>query len=175
MVEIEKLKQFVEYDPEAGILYWKPRYPENRANKIFNTRFSGKEAFGVKEKSGHKYGFINVLTRKRLSAHRVAWAIHYGQWPAKNLDHINGRPDDNRIGNLREATQSENMCNRSASPHNKSGYKGVSWAKRRNAWVAQIGKDKRTIFLGHYECPEEAHRAYCEASKILHGEFARTA
>jgi hypothetical protein len=56
------------------------------------------------------YTYIRI-DRKRYAAHRLAWLYVYGTFPPRLLDHINGCPGDNRIGNLREATPHQNAGN----------------------------------------------------------------
>jgi transposase len=90
-----------------------------------------------------------------------------------DVDHINGNTLDNRKNNLRLCTESENAFNRGKSKTNTSGYKGVSWNKHLKKWNATICKKEKNIHLGYYNTPQEAHAAYCEAAKTLHGEFAR--
>lgn len=51
--------------------------------------------------------------------------------------------------------------------------KGVSWNKRREKWQADIGMSGKRKRLGRFNTAEEAARAYDEAAKELHGEFAR--
>lgn len=51
-----------------------------------------------------------------LKAHRVAYALYYGEWPSNELDHINRRPLDNRISNLRLADRFINNQNREFKP-----------------------------------------------------------
>ena len=72
------------------------------------------------------------------------------------------------------ATHSQNMKNRKINKNNTSGYKGVQWHKRDKKWRASIVVNKNKIHLGCFNCPKEAHDAYCRAAKELHGEFART-
>lgn len=86
-------------------------------------------------------------------------------------DHINGNPLDNRWVNLRVCSGPQNVCNRKMSKHNTSGFKGVSETKR-GRYAAQIAFQRKTYYLGTFDTPEEAHRAYCEAAVRLHGEFA---
>ena len=43
---------------------------------------------------------------------------------------------------------------------NKSGYRGVSWHKRYNKWVAKINVNKKRIHLGYFEDKIEASKAY---------------
>lgn len=171
----EELRQLLRYEPETGKLYWKERpasmFKTKQSHGTWNTRFAGKEAFTAVGNHGYRVGRVNY---KLLLAHRVIWAIHYGEWPEDQIDHIDGDRLNNRIGNLREATNSENNRNRGIGESNTSGFKGATWVSRRKAFQAQIYVDRRNIFLGYHATAEAAHAAYCEAAKKLHGEFART-
>jgi hypothetical protein len=91
------------------------------------------------------------------------------------IDHINMNTLDNRKNNLRLCDKSQNACNAGKSAANKSGYKGVSWDKRKGNWRAYIVKNKKQYYLGNFVNIEAAHAAYCKAAKELHGEFARLA
>jgi hypothetical protein len=102
------------------------------------------------------------------------WLYHKGTWPEKFLDHIDGDRTNNRVENLRSASRTENNRNVSVQKNNTSGFKGVSFMRRDNVWVAQIVADRKNYFLGRFPTPEEAYAAYCKAAKELHGEFANT-
>jgi hypothetical protein len=96
-----------------------------------------------------------------------------GVSPKNYIDHINGNRSDNRFSNLREATHAQNRAN---SKHtNKIGLKGVGLIKwipeGKRRWRAQITHNKKVIHLGCFHTKEEAHLAYCDAAKKLHGEF----
>jgi hypothetical protein len=87
----------------------------------------------------------------------------------KQLDHINGIKRDNRIENLREATDSENQQNQKKPPaHNTSGFLGVTKYKRNGKWVAGIKLNGKRINLGYFDTPEAAHAAYLQKKKELH-------
>jgi hypothetical protein len=106
-------------------------------------------------------------------AHRVAWMIVHGRWPGAFIDHINGDKADNRLCNLREATASENNCNRAKPNTNTSGFKGVHLHRRSGKWKAQISVGGRRRHLGLFLTPEDAHAAYVSAAKEFYGQFAK--
>lgn len=94
---------------------------------------------------------------------------------SEKVDHINRRTLDNRRSELRLASHAQNMHNRGKTIKNTSGYKGVSWDRINNKWVAEIWENKKKTHLGRFLTKEEAYAAYCEAALRLHGEFARLA
>lgn len=89
------------------------------------------------------------------------------------VDHINNDTLDNRKENLRICTQFENSKNQRKHKNNTSGYKGVSWAKKENKWIASIRIDGKKVRLGGREDLNEAILLYNEAAIKHHGEFAR--
>lgn len=175
----ETLRKLLRYDPETGKMFWLPRTPDmfsgndwesERSCKSWNSKNSEKVAFRVARKDGYLQGKI---ARVSYLSHRVAWAIDRGAWPDSDIDHINGDRSDNRIVNLREATDTENGRNRGKNKNNRSGYKGVSKFKNEKRWGARICENGNKHYLGSFHTPEAAYAAYCEAAKRLHGEFAR--
>jgi hypothetical protein len=87
------------------------------------------------------------------------------------VDHVNGNGLDNRRGNLRLATKSQNAQNRRKVNGTTSQYKGTTWDKHSNKWKAQIRHNGKLIHLGLFDTEADAHRAYCEKAKELFGEF----
>lgn len=171
----EMLREVLGYNPNTGTLHWKNRpismFGNDRLCNSWNSRHAGKEAFTTSQTHGYLKSSVMDI---ELLAHRVAWAIYHGVWPVNDIDHRNGNKRDNRINNLREANKTENLQNRGKQSNNTSGYKCVSFDKRRNSWFSYINADGKRKYLGCYPTPEEAHAAYCEAAKKYHGEFART-
>lgn len=100
-------------------------------------------------------------------------ALHTHLTGYKMTDHINGNGLDCRRSNMREATVTQNRHNTGIRKDNRSGYKGVSWDKDENKWVVRIQKDNKNKTIGRYDTKEAAARAYNEAAKKYHGEFAR--
>lgn len=89
------------------------------------------------------------------------------------VDHVNGDPLDNRRSNLREATNAQNMRNRSGlDAHNTSGYRGVHWRTDVQKWRAWIRVDGRGRHLGLFTSAVDAARAFDEAALEVFGDFA---
>jgi hypothetical protein len=89
------------------------------------------------------------------------------------IDHRNSNGVDNRCANLREATYSQNGRNRGkARIASSSKYKGVSWNKRSKRWFAYINRNRKKIHLGCFTDEIAAAKAYDQAAKKYHEEFA---
>jgi hypothetical protein len=160
-MEHSYLTSVLSYNPQTGVFAWSCARPKIQV---------GAEAGYVKKNKGYRYIEVDG---KAYSAHRLAWFYVTGSMPQLQIDHINGNKSDNRFENLREATHGQNRANSKSS--NKCGVKGVRrlpWMKEENrCWMAQIRHKKRNIYLGCFHTKEEAHQAYCDAAKRLHGEF----
>ena len=89
-----------------------------------------------------------------------------------DVDHINGDRLDNRRGNLRLATRSENMRNATLRRNNTSGFVGVSWNGRRGKWVARLKVGARHLNAGYFNDAASAARARDAAARTHYGEFA---
>lgn len=89
------------------------------------------------------------------------------------VDHIDGDPLNNRTSNLRLVSRQQNMFNQRKRKGTVSRFKGVSWCKRSERWLAQIMVNKRNKFLGYFSVEEEAAAAYDSAAREFFGEFAR--
>lgn len=151
------------YVEHSGLFY-------ERSERIFS---SGSE-LGCVLSNG--YRLISV-DGEQFGSHRLAWIYKNGEIPeGMVIDHINGDPSDDRIINLRLATQLQNSQNRKLSKSCKSGYKGVSFELGRNRkkpWRARIVVQKRRYTIGMFATAEEAFEAYKAEAKKQFGEFAR--
>jgi hypothetical protein len=159
---IADLKAALDYDPETGVITWKPR-----GAKDWDAAWAGKRAGCLSGKylqirfqgKGHRY-------------HRVAWALAHDGIPIdRTIDHVNGNPLDNRLENLRLATASENSRNSWA----RGGRwpRGVKFDRTRNKFKAMIrvGNGLR-LESPRFDTPAEAHEWYKAMVLKHHGEFS---
>lgn len=157
---LKEARRLYRYDTESGKLIWLVK----TGDKVIVGRTAG---------ATDPRGCVSVRILGHLfKAHRVIWAMQYGRWPISEIDHINGDCGDNHLENLREANRSEQMRNTKRPSHNTSGFKGVSWEKRRRKWRAYIKTNGKVIHLGLFEDPEKAHAVYKITAKHLFGDFA---
>lgn len=167
--DVETLRKLLDYDPETGFLTWKPRpvemFPNEPKFKRWNTRYANKRAGNAK---GYQKGYIAMcILSKNYPAHRVAWAMHYGEWPKDQIDHINRQPADNRISNLRIVSNFENCRNKGFSKKNTSGHIGVHLRRNTGKWYAYISMRGR-VSLGSFNTFEEAVAAR-KAGELKYG------
>ena len=151
-MQMEHLKTHLHYDPETGVFTWK-RPTSNRV-KV------GSQAGRLR-----KDGYVTIgFNGQRFQAHRLAWLYTYGNWPAREIDHINRNRQDNRIVNLRDATRSENALNAGPRVSSSSGIRGVSWDKLCSRWRVQLRINGKQTYVGVFKTLEEATSAYEKAT-----------
>jgi hypothetical protein len=176
----KQLRALLDYNPDTGLFRWKTGIDHWRAGLPAGTESrtgggKGKRPYlviGIGTTSRKRYSYIGIR-KKVYRAHRLAWLYVHGEWPDREVDHINGNGCDNRIANLRLATSIENACNRGLRSNNTSGFKGVSWVKRAKKWGVHCGVNGITYHIGNFDSLSEARAAYVEAAHRLHGTFAR--
>lgn len=151
----ERVRELFDYDAENGILIRK------------------KDEYGrvVNRPCGHKpinrgYGEVGIAG-KTYKVHRIIWLWYYGDWPVNFIDHINQNKMDNRIENLRDVSNSENIQNTKLYSTNSSSYPGVSFNKHANKFMAYIWINNKRLYLGYFATAEEAFLAY-QLAKIEH-------
>lgn len=158
-ITYEYLNEALEY--KNGILYWKLRpahhFTTKKAMITFNNNIAGKEA-GSLNKDGYKIIPITFNGKKHnLKAHRVIWYMLNKEVPYI-IDHINRNRGDNRIENLRNVSYWENRLNSSV-------FKGASFDKKQQQWVARYRQGKKYLHLGYFNSEWEAIQAY--RAKVL--------
>ncbi len=144
MITLEELKSNYFYDPLVG-------------NFIRITKRGIKCNIGDIAGTTDKDGYVIISFNKKLyRAHRLAWLYVYGVWPVYELDHKNRIRNDNRINNLREATRSQNLCNRPTQKNNIIGQKGIYFDKKRKKYRVKIILNKKDTHGGYFLLLEDA-------------------
>lgn len=160
MITIEDLRNYLDYDADSGVFYWKIKV--SRKTKV------GGIAGSVNS------GYLRIVINKtRYMAHRLAWFYVHGEWPSELLDHIDGDGLNNKLVNLRLATRQQNNYNKTVYSNNKSGVKGVSWNSKRSVWAAAISVNGKDKHIGYFTDIEEAAKAIAVAREQYHGVFHR--
>lgn len=134
--------------------------------------FCGRGVQGQVVGTKNKDGYLRVkIDYKEYYLHRLAWLFVYGEIPKSQIDHINGNKSDNRICNLRIATNSQNSMNKPISAANTSGHKGVSFNRIAGLWQAYAQKDGKRYSGGYHKTVDAASAAAFELRGRLHGEY----
>lgn len=153
---------------------------QERLKELFEYKDGRLDRRGRRAKGGrHKpigtwdnRGYLRVaIDKKRYSVHRLIFLYHHGYIP-EFLDHINRDRGDNRIENLRECTQQQNMANSSISKRNTTGYRGVFYSKDVGKHASRINHGGRVRLIGYFDTPQEAAHWYNVVARIHYGEFA---
>lgn len=172
VISIEHLRAALSYDSQTGGMTWNKRDETlpgcQRTLRMWNTRFAGKPALTARCNKGYCIGRVFGVM---LKAHRVAWALHHGEWPNGQIDHINGDKADNRAENLRVVTAQGNAKNRPLRSDNSSGHVGVYWVTEAKQWMAQIKVSGKQVTIGRYDTLELAVAARKKAEEV-HGYHA---
>jgi hypothetical protein len=142
---------------EEGKLYWVKCWKS----------FIGRQV-GYLGKLG--YWKVNSNTAGTIPLHRLIFFIHHRYLP-DIVDHIDGDKENNRIENLRAATNQQNICNSKLYASNKSGHRGIRF--KDGSWVARIRTKGQEIHLGTFKNIEDAIAVRKNAEGEYHGEFAR--
>lgn len=151
-----RLVELFIYEPESGAFVRRCSISNQHAGDVSGSK--------------HCRGYVSVCIDSRAYlAHRLAWLYVHGEWPAHQLDHIDGNRANNAIANLRQATAAQNGQNkRKASGFGSSGLLGVTWDKVNLLWRAKIKVNGRSLCLGRFTGKHEAHEAYLAAKRQLH-------
>jgi len=155
---------------ESGALYWKERPQEHfrthRAYAMWNAKNAGKRA--GRQMIGKAYRQICVDGVRYLE-HRLIAAL-FGMSTKQCIDHRDGNGLNNHPGNLRPASQSQNMKN-NRGWGKKDSPCGIH-LKPNGRWIAYIRADGKHKHLGTFVTQAEALSVRRSAEKKHYGEFA---
>lgn len=145
IITVDKLHELLVCDAEAGFLYWKERPGGDAPTRSWNVRYAGKRSITHRSKEGY---YTGTVLGKGVKAHRVIWAMTYGEWPDV-IDHIDGDRSNNTIKNLRSTDFAGNARNAKLRADSPSGRVGV-YQRRNGVWSARIQADGQEKHLGSF-------------------------
>lgn len=161
MLTHERLISVLEYEEETGVFVWISR-TTNRVHVGSMAGYTGIKGYVLIGIDGVDY-----------KAHVLAWFYVNKKLPNGKIDHIDTDRSNNKISNLRCATNQQNNANKKKQKNNTSGYKGVSWHKKAKKWSSTIRYSRTNIHLGLFTDPLKVYEVYLFFSKAAFGEFAR--
>lgn len=127
---------------ENGELYW----IKTRQGVVAGTKTGPLGSTGYRRVTWNK---------QRYQAHRIVWAMHYGDTDLV-VDHINRDKTDNRIENLRAITQRQNKYNSN---------RGVNWCNKSNVW--RVRWSTKDIATNH-----DLFEAWCIRKSLEHHQLS---
>jgi len=156
ILDAERVRQVFHYDPQTGLF-------TRIGTSAWKTNVMKPTPVG---RTPGRFGYVHLTMDGQIyPAHRIAFVYMTGRQPIEQIDHINGIRHDNRWGNLREVSYSENSQNTAHRKNTHSGLRGVYPASGK--WIARICLNKQRQYLGIYDTPEEAHAAYLKTRAQL--------
>ena len=161
---IDYLSTKFKIDTENGVVYWASRPKNNRV-------FVGQEAGLAKEQHNGKKYWVITLDGRKIKRSQLIYLFVHGFQCEQLIDHINGDSLDDRSANLRSATITQNAWNHKCRARKINLPMGV----RNNSsgkYQARITVNKKVIYLGAYNTPEEADLIYQQKRKEYYGEYA---
>lgn len=147
------LLQHFRYDPETGALF----------------RACGSETTRRANSSG--YRIASFMGRSYL-VHRLIWQMVYADVNGRQVDHTNGDKSDNRLSNLRSASDQTNCWNKGVRKGKAVPFKGVVVDHRNGRFKAYITVRGHRSYLGSFTDAESAADAYRKAAISKFGFFA---
>lgn len=152
----KEVLRHVNYNPITGLFTWN-KYRSRNAKK-------GDVAGSLGNRGYLQIGVTIGSKKKKLLAHRIAWYCVNKSLP-NIIDHIDCNKLNNKINNLRVASQSQNAMNKPNQANNKSGMRGVCWDKKRNKWYVYININKKRRHLGRFDSYDDAVQIRLDAEK----------
>jgi len=150
MLTQDELFGILSYHPNTGLFY--------RKGKLIG--------------SSQPNGYLTVrINYKSYYLHRLAFLYMVGKFPKNDVDHINSNRADNSWLNLREATRSQNLMNRSTNVGKKLPKNVYRYSTRRFRVQMKINGVK--MHFGYFDTVEEAVAKATEMRIKYFEEYAK--
>ncbi len=158
-----KYSEIIDYENyiiyEDGVVYSK------RSKKFLKPRLDDKG-----------YLFVSLWKNNKGKNHKIHRLVAQYFIPNPlnkvNVDHINGITTDNRIENLRWATNQENNRNQKIRSDNTSGEKNIYFNKKNKKWCVNFSINGRSKHFGYFVDYDDAVRFARQKRQELFGDFA---
>ena len=154
---VDQVRQKVDYDPATGTFTWKQSKQKCLLGGVAGTVYP--LGYRVIQIDGYRY----------MASH-IAFAFMTGRWPYPTVDHIDRDPTNDRWGNLREATPTQQKVNQRVRSDSVTGVRGVS--RPYNKYRARVAIEGKYVNLGLHNTVEAATAAVQAFRLELYGDFA---
>jgi hypothetical protein len=82
-----RLRELLDYDPDTGLFRWRVNRARAKKGSICGTRHGGR--------------IVMRIEQQNYVAHELAWLWVYGEWPKRDVRHLDGNRENNALTNLR--------------------------------------------------------------------------
>lgn len=120
-------------------------------------------AFGGNRRNGER-GYLHKIVMERV----LGRPLSHGE----TVDHCNRQSLDNRRGNLRLATRTQQSANSGPRGGGSSQYKGVTWCNVKKLWRAEVWEKHKRVYSKYFSDEDAAALARNVAAREHYGEFA---
>jgi hypothetical protein len=154
-----RLHDLFEY--RDGDLYWKKLSSSLSRSKV-----------GSKAGTWATHGYWRIkFDGCTYMAHKLIYAMHNNGVYPDYIDHIDGNKSNNKLENLRPATNAQNAHNVGLHKKSTTGIKNVSWSPSKNRWkvLVSVGGWRKSWLVKDLELAE---LVAIEARNKYHGRYA---
>jgi hypothetical protein len=151
---------------ESGIL--RKKFKLLSSGQLLRVYPNGRQKFCIGSwKDG--YRVVNILGTV-VKVHQIVFVLTHGYLP-KGIDHRDKNRANNLPENLRKCTQAQNACNRPVQSNNKTGVKGLSFAKSSQTWRGDVYLEGEAAYFQSKN--KQKVIAWIKNKRAqMHGEFA---
>jgi hypothetical protein len=141
--------ELLNYDKESGKLYWKSK------SSPYSRIIVGEEAGCIRHYKTNSYRIV-VLKNTPYFVHRIIWLLVHKKWPDDQIDHIDGNSLNNKIQNLKSASNQENCRNQRKRLNNTTGHPNIYWHTGKKKYSVSLRFNGKLNHIKDYQTLEEA-------------------